>query len=129
MKFHRLLFVVLLVPVIGCAKAQLKPPTSLLEIKTYVPLQPIETNLATPKGAVLKFSMVVECDNPNAAEEVRRREFQIRDVLISIIEKKSIKEIQAFREALKGEIKNLLNTFLSSGKVTRIYFPDFLISF
>ena len=60
--------------------------------------------------------------------ELEEKKLQIRDAIITILRSKKTEDVNGNgTEKLKAEIKNTVNTLLSEGKITNVYFSDILI--
>ena len=90
----------------------------------------IIVNLAETGGAsYLKVNAVLEVDNPKAAEEIKTRAPQIRDLMIGILRLKTaekISEKEGINE-IRSEIISSINRVLYEGKVVNLYFSDFIM--
>jgi flagellar FliL protein len=87
-------------------------------------------NLADPSGSrYLRMTMDVEVDNNAVVEEMKTRQPQLRDMVISIASNKTYEDISTTRGklAIKEEIIRRFNLILKSGKVRNIYFTEFVV--
>ena len=97
-----------------------------------VPLETFIVNLAGSKGRkVAKVMMELELkDNKdkNVADEIDKRKAQVRDIIIIILSAKKYEEISTKEgiENLKNEIKDTINSFLTNGKITNVFFTEFI---
>lgn len=97
-----------------------------------IPLETFIVNLAGSKGRkVAKVMMELELkDNKdkNVADEIDKRKAQVRDIIIVILSAKKYEEISTKEgiENLKGEIKDNINSFLTNGKITNVFFTEFI---
>ncbi len=99
------------------------------EIGKVIPLETFIVNLAGAKGRkVLKVNMELEVKGSEIVSEIDNRKAQIRDFIIIILSSKSYDEISKKEgvEALKNEIKDNINTFLSKGKISNVYFTELI---
>lgn len=97
------------------------------EIGKVVPLETFIVNLAGAKGRkVLKVNMELEVKGSEIVTEIDNRKAQIRDFIIIILSSKTYDEISAKegKDALRNEIKDNINTFLSKGKISNVYFTE-----
>jgi len=87
-------------------------------------------NLADPGGKrYLKLTMELELDSPKTVEEITKETPRIRDVILTVLSSKEFEEISTLpgKTALKKELMTKLNASLKTGKVTNIYFTEFLV--
>ena len=87
-------------------------------------------NLVGGQGkSYLKVKMDLELENELTKENLAVRLPQLRDSVITLLSNKSFDEINTLegKFQLRAEILSQLNQFLKSGKITNIYFTDFII--
>ena len=99
------------------------------DVGQVIPLETFVVNLAGSKGRkVLKVNMELEVKGAEVVKEIDNRKAQIRDFIIIILSSKSYEEVSAKdgKEALKTEIKDNINSFLSKGKITNVYFTELI---
>ena len=116
----------------GEAEAQHKDKEHAVEAQTVgkaVPLETFIVNLAGAKGhKVAKVNMELELQGDRAAEEIDKRKAQIRDIIIILLSSKTYEEVST-REGknnLRNEIKDTINSFLVQGKITGVFFTEFI---
>ena len=97
------------------------------------PICPLETfivNLADKGGnRYLRVTMDLELGNPELQAEITKRMPQIRDSILMILPSKRFDDISPVegKTALRDEILEKLNSLLTSGKITNIYFKEFVV--
>ncbi len=97
-------------------------------------LVPLETFLVNLSGAhgrkLLKINMELEVSGGEVQEEIEKIKPKIRDYIIIIVSSKSFTEISTKegKDALRGEIKNQINLFLTKGQINRVFFTEFLFN-
>jgi flagellar protein FliL len=104
------------------------------EVGKVIPLETFVVNLAGSKGRkVLKVNMELEVKgnkegDGNIIAEIDTRKAQIRDFIIIILSSKSYEEISTKdgKDFLRNEIKDNINTFLSKGKITNVFFTEII---
>ncbi|AGH94826.1 flagellar basal body-associated FliL family protein [Pseudobdellovibrio exovorus] len=104
---------------------QVKPD----DIGKVIPLETFIVNLAGTKGRrVLKVNMELEVRGQEVIQEIDNRKAQIRDFIIIILSSKSYEEVSSAegKDALRSEIKDNINSFLSKGKIVNVYFTELL---
>ena len=104
-----------------------------VEEKTLGPILALDTfivNLADKGGnRYLRITMDLELDKIESQEEVKKRMPQIRDSILMILPTKRFEDISsvAGKVALRDEIHNKINGYLAMGKITNIYFKEFVV--
>lgn len=89
------------------------------------------TNLSGPASAhYVKISINFEISKDTEEDDLRQRKSQMRDKIISILNAKQAAELQSSegRNALKEEIKTVVNSSLTKGRVEGVYFSSFVIN-
>lgn len=87
-------------------------------------------NLANNGGnRYLRVTMDLELDNKNLESEVNKRLPQVRDSILMILPTKRVEDISsvAGKTTLRDEILEKINSYLAQGKITNIYFKEFVI--
>lgn len=77
----------------------------------------------------VKASLTVELTNEEVKIEVEQRMPQMRDAVLLLISNKTYEELQDLqgKKQLKAELSSKINSFLRTGKVTSIYFTNFVV--
>lgn len=77
----------------------------------------------------LKVQIAVELDNPKLEEEVKKREPQIKDIIISVLSSKTVSDVNnpQGKIALKQEIIKRANMVLTEGEITDLFFSEFIV--
>jgi len=77
----------------------------------------------------LKITLGVEVPNQRVVDEIKNKIVEIRDAIITILSAQSSEDLSTTegKEKLKTLIADSINKFLTSGKVTAIYFVDFVM--
>ena len=99
------------------------------EIGKVIPLETFIVNLAGAKGRkVLKVNMELEVKGAEIVSEIDNRKAQIRDFIIIILSVKTYEQISTKegKDDLRAEIKDKVNSFLSKGKITNVYFTELI---
>jgi flagellar FliL protein len=73
--------------------------------------------------------MDLELGNPEMESQIEKRLPQIRNSILMILPSKRFDEISsvAGKTALRDEVLAALNEFLTSGKITNIFFKEFVV--
>ena len=97
------------------------------------PIYSLETfivNLADKGGnRYLRVTIDLELGNPELEVEVVKRLPQVRDSILMILPSKRFDDISTVdgKIALRDEILETLNGFLTQGQITKIYFKEFVV--
>jgi flagellar FliL protein len=94
-----------------------------------IPLETFIINLAQSKGRkVAKINMELELKGEKAPEEIEKRKAQIRDIIIIILSSKTYDEVSTRegKDNLRKEIQDTINSFLTQGKITNVFFTEFI---
>ncbi|MFV3408276.1 flagellar basal body-associated FliL family protein [Bdellovibrio bacteriovorus] len=114
----------------GEAEAQHKEATEEKEvIGKVVPLETFIVNLAGSKGRkVAKVNMELEVTGSHVMEELEKRKAQIRDIIIIILSSKTYEDVSSRegKDSLRSEIKDTINSFLVQGKISNVFFTEFI---
>lgn len=100
------------------------------EVLPVFSLKPFVVNLADSKGRrYLKVTMKLELSSDDLLEEVKKRQPQIRDVILTLLSSKTSDEVESMegKFLLRQEIIKRVNTFLVTGKITKIYLEEFVV--
>jgi flagellar FliL protein len=96
-----------------------------------IPLETFLVNLSGHRGnMLLKVSMEFEVEGDKIAAEIDKRKPQIRDIIIILLSSKTHAQMESAegKEFLREEIRDTVNTFLSSGKIKRVHFTEFIFN-
>lgn len=113
----------------GENRTQVEEQAAPEEVGQVVELETFVVNLAGSKGRrILKVNVGLEVKGVEVANEINNRKAQIRDFIIIILSSKSYDEVSAKdgKDALKNEIKDNINSFLSKGKISNVYFTELI---
>jgi flagellar FliL protein len=97
------------------------------------PIFSLETfivNLADKGGnRYLRVTMDLELGDPELEKELNKKLPQVRNSLLMILPSKRFDDISTVqgKMALRDEILETLNGFLAQGKITNIYFKEFVV--
>ncbi|MBN2333710.1 MAG: flagellar basal body-associated FliL family protein [Deltaproteobacteria bacterium] len=100
------------------------------EILPVFSLKPFVVNLAGGSGRrYLKVSMKLELSSEDLLAEIDKRQPQIRDVILTLLSSKTSDEVNSMegKFILREEIVKRVNTFLITGKITKIYLEEFVV--
>ena len=87
-------------------------------------------NLADKGGnRYLRVTMDLELGNPELEAEITKRLPQVRDSILMILPTKRFEEISTVqgKTTLRDQIMETINGFLAQGKITNIFFKEFVV--
>ena len=87
-------------------------------------------NLADKGGnRYLRVTIDLELGNPDLETEIVKRLPQVRDSVLMILPSKRFEDISSVdgKIALRNEILETVNGFLTRGEITNIYFKEFVV--
>lgn len=96
-------------------------------IESLVEVPEITTNLADKK--FIRVSLTIQTDNPKAAEELEKREFQVKNIALYELSELRQEDLegkpgkQAFEESLKSQ----LNPLMQSGEIEKVSIVSYMI--
>lgn len=98
-------------------------------IGRVIPLETFIVNLAESKGRkVAKVNMELEVKGDQVLQEIEKRKAQIRDIIIIILSSKTYEDVASRegKDGLRNEIKDTINSFLVQGKISNVFFTEFI---
>jgi flagellar FliL protein len=96
-----------------------------------IPMETFLVNLSGNRGnKLLKVNMDLELEGGKIAEEIDKRKPQIRDIIIILLSSKTYAQLSSpeGKEYLRDEIRDTVNSFLTTGKIKRVLFTEFLFN-
>ncbi|MDP4161458.1 MAG: flagellar basal body-associated protein FliL [Bacillota bacterium] len=104
-----------------------KGPTIDQVLEDSYDLPQITTNLAS--DGFIRMSFKIQTDSTNAKDEVTKRDFQIKNIIIQELSEKQAKDIQSKEGKLQLQetLKNKINELMQDGKVVKVYITDYLL--
>lgn len=108
----------------GQAGAIEQPLGTIYALDTFI------VNLADKGGnRYLRVTMDLELGIPELESELKKRLPQVRDSILMILPSKRFEDISSVegKIALRDQILETLNGFLTQGKITNIYFKEFVV--
>jgi flagellar protein FliL len=100
-------------------------------IGKLIPMETFLVNLAQSRGRKLaKINMEFEVTSDEVHQEIEKLKPRIRDMVIMIISDKSLQQVSAKegKDALREEIRNQVNLFLTKGQIKNVYFTEFIFN-
>ena len=104
--------------------------TDQLMIGPILPLDTFIVNLADNGGnRYLRVTMDLELGNPELEAEITKRLPQVRDSILMILPTKRFEDISTVqgKTTLRDQIMEAINGFLAQGKITNIFFKEFVV--
>jgi flagellar FliL protein len=108
----------------------IKEPEQKPAVITIWPMEAFVVNLADAGGErYLKLVIQLEVSEPGAVAELEKIRPRLRDSILDLLTPKTYKELMdlAGKQRLREDIAGRVNNALSKGKVTRVYFTEFVI--
>jgi flagellar FliL protein len=93
-------------------------------------MEPFIVNLVDNNGErYLKISVELEVSDKNVVAELTTLKPKLRDNVLDLLTAKSYKDLvdMVGKQRLRDEITMRLNSFLSGGKIVKVYFTEFVI--
>ncbi|ATO29149.1 flagellar basal body-associated protein FliL [Bacillus atrophaeus] len=94
-------------------------------VESSVDIEEITTNLKSDH--IIRIAIKLETDSKKAKEELEKRDFQVKDAIITLLADTNADEIEGDKgkEAFKRELKDKVNSYLQEGKVEKVYITSF----
>jgi flagellar FliL protein len=100
------------------------PVGPIFSLETFI------VNLADQGGnRYLRVTMDLELENPEMEAEIAKRLPQVRDSILMILPTKRFEDISTVQGkiSLRDEMLETINGFLAQGKISNIYFKEFVV--
>lgn len=92
-----------------------------------VTLEPFIVNLADLNyRRYLRASVVLEYTDRKVGDELAEKDHRVRDAVISLLRAKTVADLKD-EEAVRKELMGAVNGVLEQGKVTGLYFKEFVV--
>ncbi len=104
-----------------------KEPTIDEIVEATIEIPEITTNLA--ENQFIKLDLKIQTDSTKAAEELEKREFQVRDLVIQELSEMTKEELEgkAGKKAFKTTIQSSVNALMQEGEVEDVYIVSYII--
>lgn len=104
-----------------------KEPTIDEVVEASVDIPEITTNLAN--NHIVRLSFKMETDSKKAKEELEKREFQVKDIIIAELGNMKPEQFEGKEglKAFKETIKNDVNELMHEGKVVKVYTTSYIL--
>lgn len=97
-------------------------------IEQSVDVPEYSTNLADKR--YVKLSLKIQTDSKDAAEELTKRDFQVKDILLEVLSEMTSKDLEGKKgkELLTNTLKAKLNGVMQEGEVQEVYITSYAVS-
>jgi flagellar FliL protein len=104
-----------------------KEPSIEEVVEASVDIPEITTNLSS--GNIVRLSFKIETDSRKAKEELEKREFQVRDIIISELANMTADHLEGKEgmDKLKETVKQKANGLMQEGKVNKVYTTSYIL--
>ncbi|AFI28315.1 flagellar basal body-associated protein FliL [Bacillus sp. A053] len=94
-------------------------------VSSSVDVEEITTNLKSDN--IIRLAIKLETDSDKSKEELEKRDFQVKDAVISLLADTNADQIEGDKgkETFKKELKDKINSYLQEGKVEKVYITSF----
>ena len=77
----------------------------------------------------LKIKISLELNKEELKTELEKRLPQFRDAILSLLSSKTYTEVKTLegKSQIRAEIMATMNQYLKTGKITNVYFSDFIV--
>ncbi|MFJ7638585.1 flagellar basal body-associated protein FliL [Peribacillus sp. NPDC097225] len=96
-------------------------------VKSSVEIPEITTNLAG--NDYIKISFMVQTDSKKAKEELEKRNFQVKNIIITELSEMKATELtgKKGKEKLQNTLKTKINELMEEGKVEKVYITSSIL--
>lgn len=112
------------------SKTDAKKPAEKPAVVSIWPMDAFVINIADTNGErYLKIVIQLEVSDPSVGPELDQLKPRIRDTILDLLTPKTYKDLMdlAGKQRLREDIAGRINNILQRGKVTKVYFTDFVI--
>ena len=112
------------------SKTDSKKPAEKPAVVSIWPMDAFVINIAETNGErYLKIVIQLEVSDPSVGPELDQLKPRIRDTILDLLTPKTYKDLMdlAGKQRLREDIAGRINNILQRGKVTKVYFTDFVI--
>lgn len=96
-------------------------------VESLVEVPEITTNLAG--NDYIKISFMVQTENKKAKEELKKRNFQVKNIIITELSEMKAEELtgKKGKEKLQEALKTRVNELMEEGKVEKVYITSSIL--
>ena len=93
----------------------------------------VDNLIMNPAGSggtrFLMLGVAIEIPNASVAEEMSRRDAELRDAILRVMGAKTVNQLSevSSRDSLRTEVASKIEEMFGKGSVRRVYFPQFVI--
>lgn len=112
------------------SKTDAKKPSEKPVVISILPMDPFVINIAETNGErYLRIVIQLEVSDPAVGAELEQLKPRIRDSILDLLTPKTYKDLMDLsgKQRLREDIAGRINNILQRGKVTKVYFTDFVI--
>ncbi|UII57418.1 flagellar basal body-associated protein FliL [Cytobacillus spongiae] len=104
-----------------------KEPTIDEVLEASVDIPEITTNLATDD--FIRISFKIQTDSKKAKEELEKRDFQVKNIIIQELSEMKAEELQGKdgKVKLQDDLKTKINEVMQEGKIEMVYITQALL--
>jgi flagellar protein FliL len=112
------------------AESKKHEPEQKPVVMSIWPMDAFVVNIADVNGErYLKLVIQLEISDPSAIPELEQLKPRLRDNILDLLTAKTYKDLMDLtgKQRLREDIAGRINNILSKGKVTKVYFTDFVV--
>lgn len=96
-------------------------------IESSIDIPEITTNLA--EDEFIRLSLKIQTDSPEAGEELTKRDFQVKNIIIQELSEMTALELEgkAGKQAFQNALKLQINELMQEGEVQQVYITSYII--
>ncbi|TQR07747.1 flagellar basal body-associated protein FliL [Psychrobacillus soli] len=96
-------------------------------IESSVDIPEITTNLATNK--FIRISLKVQMDSPEAGEELTKRDFQVKNIVITELSEMTPEDLEGKqgKTMFQATLKTKIDELMDDGEVQQVYITSYII--
>ncbi|RPJ96986.1 flagellar basal body-associated protein FliL [Rummeliibacillus sp. TYF005] len=96
-------------------------------VESSVDIEEITTNIAGDN--YIKIALKIQTTSKDSAEELKKRDFQVKSILIEQLSEMSKKDLDGTKgkEMLANTLKTKINELMQEGEVQQVYFTSYII--
>ncbi|TQR20928.1 flagellar basal body-associated protein FliL [Psychrobacillus vulpis] len=96
-------------------------------VESSIDIPEITTNLTGNK--FIRISLKVQTDSPEAAEELTKRDFQIKNIVIAELSEMTPQDLEGKqgKSTFQASIKTKINELMDDGEVQQVYITSYII--